>query len=107
MSQVENRTLALRDKIEDQNQIIKEQKVKKIQITGILAILWVPFSTALLDTYSTLPIPRTLGRREKRMRGKGMSISLDYFLLIRGVKFLGTKFDIYCQDIQFQPLDKP
>jgi hypothetical protein len=33
--------------------------------------------------YYTLIKPSTLGRRERRLEGKGTYISLDYFLLIR------------------------
>jgi hypothetical protein len=34
--------------------------------------------------------PLTICRREKRIEGKEATISLEYFLLIRGIEFLGT-----------------
>ena len=37
-----------------------------------------------------LPPPPTLAKRKTRIEGKGVLISLEYFLLIKGIKFLGT-----------------
>ena len=67
----------------------------------LLYYLQVYFGAILLGSYIYHPsklfstlipsnCPPTLGRKERRIKGKGAQISLDYFLLVSGVEFLGT-----------------
>lgn len=51
------------------------------------------FST---PTPSNRPIP---GRQKRRLEGKGEQVSLDYFLMSSGIKFLGGKPIFHHQDI--------
>jgi hypothetical protein len=56
-----------------------------------------------------------LDRRErKRVEGKGMALSLNYFLLIRGVEFFGTSLifaarisNFFAQDYLTNPTNQP
>lgn len=57
----------------------------------------VPFSTVLPHPLpSNLP---TLGGREGRLEERGVLLVLNYFLLTRGIEFLGGKSSLHCQDI--------
>lgn len=63
-------------------------KITKLQldVARLLATHWVLF----LTTLSSLPTCNTRSERQKVRGREGMWISLDYFLLIRGIEFLRT-----------------
>jgi hypothetical protein len=67
--------------------------------------LWVLFSSALFfHPFNPLILGR---RREKGQRGKGVTLSLDYFLLINGLKFLGEILIFTIRISNFFYLNKP
>lgn len=53
-------------------------------VARLLATLWVPFPSTLLQ-------PRNRRWERKRGGGKGSTISFDYFLLGRGIQVLGAR----------------
>ena len=57
-------------------------------------------SPPILHPFNTL----TLGRRGKRTGGKGGDVTLNYFLLIRGIEFLGATliFAVRISDFFFE-----
>jgi hypothetical protein len=80
-----------------------------------LWLLWESFFSPLFSTLFLTPFqppPPTLDRREKIIEGErkkilnkvrdykgGSIVDRQFFLQIRGIKFLGGEFELRCQDL--------
>ena len=87
-----------------QRELLPSNKQARKRVAADISRLRLLCGFVFLPPFSTLFPPfhlLTLDRREKRAEGKGATLSLDYFLTVRDIKFLGAKFDLHRQNISF------